>query len=117
MENFVKGLDKEDQGSQYFCLKFPQINLVKLKEGKFIGPQKQLFNDIRFAEHLNSCEKGAWLAIKAIVRNLLGNKKLDEYKKIVKNIARKYNILGCNMSLKLHFLDSSGFLIRNPRHT
>ena len=38
--------------------------------------------------------------------NFLGNKKHQNYKAIVKNLLDKYKELGCNMSLKVHFLDS-----------
>jgi len=36
----------------------------------------------------------------------LGNIKADNYKEIVKNSLDRFRLLGCNMSIKVHFLFS-----------
>lgn len=81
----------------------------------FTDPQiKQLFNKTNLKMCLNSHEKNAWFTFKVIVSNFLENKKLDYYEEIVKNIIKKYNILGSNMNLKLHFLEAHlDFLPKN----
>lgn len=56
----------------------------------------------RLEERLNNREKDAWLTFNAVVNNSLRNKKSDNYVEILKYSARKYNIFGCNMNLKLH---------------
>ena len=40
------------------------------------------------------------------VVNFLGNQKSDNYVEIVDNLLDRYKELGCNMSLKIHFLHS-----------
>jgi hypothetical protein len=37
-------------------------------------------------------------------KKYLGNVKDPQYEKIVRNMLEKLQVLGCNMSLKLHFL-------------
>ena len=54
-------------------------------------------------------EKEAWADFKNVVNGFLGNKKELNNKFIVDNttcMLQKYMILGCNMSLKVHFLHS-----------
>ena len=40
------------------------------------------------------------------MRNFLGNIKSPDYKDIVQNLLRVFQKLGCNMSVKVHFLHS-----------
>ena len=51
-------------------------------------------------------EKEAWEAFKGVVRGFLGNKRDDNHTHLVTVLLQKYHNLGCNMSLKIHFLDS-----------
>ena len=51
-------------------------------------------------------EKKAWVAFKEVVYNFLGNHKAESYVENVRTMLDKYKALGCNMSLKLHFLHS-----------
>ena len=39
-------------------------------------------------------------------KNFLGNRKLSNYKELVKELIRSFQALSCNMSIKLHFLSS-----------
>ena len=55
---------------------------------------------------MNEKEKAAWLSFSAVVRNFLGNKKAHNYEDLVTNMLLAYRDLGCNMSVKLHFLNS-----------
>ena len=55
---------------------------------------------------MNRNEKEAWAGFKNVVNGFLGNKKELNHKFIVDNMLQKYMILGCNMSLKVHFLHS-----------
>jgi hypothetical protein len=43
---------------------------------------------------------------KEVAKKFLGNIKDPLYKEIVRNMLDKFTLLGCNMSLKLHFLAS-----------
>jgi len=51
-------------------------------------------------------EKEPWVAFKEVVYNFLGNHKAESYVQNVRSMLDKYKALGCNMSLKLHFLHS-----------
>ncbi|KAJ8703931.1 hypothetical protein PYW07_011074 [Mythimna separata] len=41
-----------------------------------------------------------------LLQIVLGNHKSDSYRELVSELLLSYQALGCNMSLKIHFLDS-----------
>lgn len=87
--------------------KFPRISDAKIKEGIFVGPQiRELMSDSAFEGNLNETEAAAWKSFKEVVENFLGNHRADNYQDIVRELLQNYNKLGCNMSLKVHFLHS-----------
>lgn len=107
MKNFVKAMNKDGKGFQYLKTKFPRISETKLKEGIFVGPQiRELMKDTTFIMKLQDAEKRAWSAFVEVCHNFLGNKKSESYQDNVKELISSYKHLGCNMSLKIHFLDS-----------
>ena len=107
MKNFVKALDKNSDAFRYLCNKFPELSYAKVKEGVFIGPQiRKIIADSHFEDLLSRTEKKAWLAFKSVVANFLGNNKSPNYVNIVQKCISAYKLMGCNMSLKIHLLDS-----------
>jgi hypothetical protein len=44
-------------------------------------------------------------AFKNVIKNFWGNHKTENYHKIVSDLLTAYKAMGCNMSLKVHFLD------------
>jgi hypothetical protein len=83
------------------------LSHAKIREGIFDGPQIQkLMMDDSFADTMTETEEHAWKAFKEVVKKFLGNIKDILYKTIVRNMLDKFKLLGCNMSLKLHFLAS-----------
>jgi hypothetical protein len=56
-------------------------------------------------EH-NFCHKKTWQAFKNVTKSFLGNRKAENYHEIVSHLLTAYKPMGCNMSLKVHFLDS-----------
>ena len=99
--------NKEGEGFQYIKSKFPKISDVKIKEGVFIGPQiRELIKDPFFEETLKTLEKAAWNAFKSVTQNFLGNHRSLDYEQTIETLLHTYNAMGCNMSLKLHFLHS-----------
>lgn len=107
MKNFVKAMDQEGQAFKYLRAKFPRLSDAKVKEGIFIGPQiREIVNDPAFDMILTGNEKRAWEAFKGVVHGFLGNKRDDNYTALVKELLQAYHQLGCNMSLKIHFLHS-----------
>ena len=99
----------EKEGFACVRQKFPQINEAKTKEGIFVGPQiTQLFTDQYFDTILNSTERRACRVFENVCRNFLGNEKRGggNQSKIVQELISSYSAVGCNVSLKLHFLSS-----------
>ena len=78
-----------------------------MKEGVFIGPQiRELIKDVYFNKLLQGDEKAVWDSLKFVVKGFWGNRKAQNYEELVNNLLQDYPILGCNMSLKIHFLNS-----------
>ena len=114
MQNFVKALDNDSDAFQYLCKKFPKLSYAKVKEGVFIGPQiRKIIADRYFDDLLDGNASEAWVAFKSVVANFLGNCKSPDYVTHVQECISAYRRLGCNMSLKIHLLDSH--LTSSPR--
>jgi len=80
---------------------------AKIKEGIFIGPQiRELIQDKQFDEDMNETERNAWLSFKRTCKDFLGNHKSVNYQNDVQDLLTSYKAMGCNMSLKIHFLES-----------
>jgi len=86
--------------------KFPNVSDAKIREGIFIGPQLRELQDKQFDEDLNETERNAWLSFKRICKDFLGNHKAANYQDVVQDLLTSYKAMGCNMSLKIHFLES-----------
>jgi len=100
-------MDKTGRGFQYVRSNFPNVSDAKIKEGIFIGPQiRELMQDKEFIEDLNETERNAWLSFKRICKDFLGNHKAANCQGIVQDPLTSYKAMGCNMSLKIHFLES-----------
>jgi len=55
---------------------------------------------------LQDDEKAAWNSFKFVVKGFLGNRRAQNYEELVNNLLQSYQKLGCNISLKIHFLHS-----------
>ena len=107
MKKFFKAMDKTGAGFMYLSRNFPRMTEAKIKEGVFIGPKiKQLLQDSEFDQALFGKEKLAWQTFKLVATKFLGNTKADNYMELVSNLLKAYSRMGCNMSLKIDFLDS-----------
>lgn len=107
MKSFVKAMDKEGSGFSYLREKFPMLSEAKVNEGVFNGSQiRTVLKDEYFKSKLNKKEKNAWNAFEAVTTGFLGNTKDPKYKTMIKKLLTSYKTLGCNMSLKIHFLHS-----------
>lgn len=51
-------------------------------------------------------KKSAWLSLKKVMFNFLGNHKAANYCEIMGELSQSYEDLDCNKSLRLHFWDS-----------
>ncbi|UYV66209.1 hypothetical protein LAZ67_4000761 [Cordylochernes scorpioides] len=107
MKNFVKAMDRNASGFAYLKQKFSSISEAKIKEGIFVGPQiRELQQDGNFQNSLNEFEAAAWNSFRNVCKNFLGSVKVENYRDIVNDLLLSYKALGCNMSLKIHFLHS-----------
>jgi hypothetical protein len=78
-----------------------------MKERIFVGPKiTQLFEDQNFRTKLNATERRGWKSFKNVCRKFGGKEKAENCSEIVQELISPYSIMGCNMSLKLHFLHS-----------
>ena len=81
--------------------------MEKLKAGIFDGPQiQQLIRDPEFEDPMNEVELEAWKAFVLVMKNFLSNNKARNYAELVNNILTTFRNLGCNMSVKMHYLFS-----------
>ena len=107
MKDFVKGKDKIVCGFQYVRSKFPNVSDAKIKEGIFIEPQiRELMQDKQLDEDLNETERNTWLSFKRICKDFLGNHKAANYQDVMQDLLTSCKTMGCNISLKIHFLES-----------
>jgi hypothetical protein len=114
MKQFVKALNKDGSCIEYIAHKLPGLTMEKLKAGIFDGPRiRQLINDPHFTASMNKIESCA-LSSFVLVKNFLGNQNADNYTQLVNNADNytqlvnsmlvHFNRLGCNMSVKVHYL-------------
>jgi len=83
------------------------VSDTKIKDVIFIGRQiRELMQDKQFNEDLNETERNAWLSFKRICKDFLGNHKAANYQDVMQDLLTSYKAMGCNMSLKTHFLES-----------
>jgi len=107
MKIFVKGMEKTGRGFEYVRNNFPNVSDAKIKEGIFIGPQiRELIQDKQFGDDLNKTERNAWLSFKRICEDFLGNHKAANYQDVVQGLLTSYKAIGCNLNLKIQFLES-----------
>ena len=107
MKNFVKCMDKTGCGFEYVRNKFPNVSDAKIKGGIFIGPQiRELMQDQQYDEDLNETERNARLSYKRICKDFLGSHKAANYQGVVQDPLTSYEAMGCNVNLKIHFLES-----------
>jgi len=87
--------------------KFPNVSDAQIKEGIFVGPLiRELMQDKHFNEDVYETERNAWLPFKRICKDFLVNHKAANYQDVVQDLLTLYKAMGCNMSMKIHFLKS-----------
>lgn len=107
MKQFVKTLSIEGDCFKYLISVFPGLSYEKIKAGVFDGPQiRQLFRDEHFMGTMTELQKNAWFAFKNLAKHFLGNTRAQNYTEIVQQLLKSFEMLACNMSIKLHFLHS-----------
>lgn len=106
-KNFVKAMVQTQPAFLYLRQKFPKLSDAKIRQGVFTGPDiRSVLRDEQFDRIITGDEKKAWLAFKEVATEFLGNKKANNYEDLVEQLVSSYHKLGCNMSLKIHFISS-----------
>lgn len=108
IKQFVKALNKKNVGKCFQSLLkiFPSLFDAKIKEGVFNGLDiRKVMKSTEFENTMTKYEKAAWVNFKN-VKEFLGNKKDENYEAVVEKMLESFEKLGCNMSLKVHFLHS-----------
>ena len=81
-----------------------------MKEGIFIGPQmRDLIKDEYFDKLLQGVEKAApknTFTTNLICSKSISGERTQNYEELLNNLLQSYQKLGCDMSLKIHFLHS-----------
>ena len=107
MKQFVNALNTDGESFQHVFSVLPGLSFEKIKASVFNGSQiRALVHDQEFARKMNDKERTAWLSFVAVMTNFLSNKKADNYETLVANMLSAFRNLGCNMSVKLHYLYS-----------
>lgn len=76
-----------------------------LSAGAFTGPQiREFIKNTDFESKLEPEQLNAWEAMKKVITGFLGNKRDDNYVTIVRDMINAFELMGVNMSLKIHFL-------------
>jgi hypothetical protein len=105
MNNSVKAVDTMMESCCNICNRKFKISHSKITEEIFTGPQIQdLMRDTNFDAQFSGSKKAAWEAFKVVVHIFLGKHKAPNYKTLVENMHKTLRNMGCNMTLKLHFL-------------
>ena len=55
---------------------------------------------------MNEVELKAWTSFVAVIENFLDNHKSENYMEVVNEMLNSFESLGCNMSIKVHYLHS-----------
>ena len=63
-------------------------------------------NSPAFKATMDYEEQEAWKCFIQVVKNFLGNAKVENYEELVANMLMAYKNLGCNMSIKMYYLHS-----------
>jgi hypothetical protein len=54
---------------------------------------------------MTEVEREAWIAFKSVITKFLRSNKDPDYVTIVAKVLQKFEVLGCLMSFKIHFLN------------
>jgi len=106
-KNSVKRMDKTGRGFEYLRNRFPNVSDAKVKKCIFIGLKiRELIQDKQVDKDQNETERNVWLSFTRICKDFLGNHKAANYQDAVQDLMTSYKAMGCNMRLKIHFLES-----------
>lgn len=107
IKQFIKGLNSNSEALSLIRQMFPKLSEAKVKGGIFTGPQiRAMLKSKELVDVMTLDERTAFEAFRMVVQHFLGNKRSDNYKELIENLIRSYGVLGCRMSVKMHYLFS-----------
>ena len=107
MKEFLKALNVEGDCFQFICTKFHGLSYEKIKAGVFDGTQiKKLNKSKNFSSSMTEVQQRAWNAFVVVVKGFLRNTKTANYKDLVETLLDSFHVLGCSITIKVHFLKS-----------
>lgn len=75
--------------------------------GVFDGPQiKKLFKSADFVASLSEVEREAFISIRVVCENFLGNYRAPNYKELIQKMLVELKRMNVKMNLKIHFFES-----------
>ena len=84
--------------------RFPGLSDENIKAGIFDGRDvRKMMKDTNFLMYMINEEMAAWKACVDVVKGFLGNNKSPD---LVDQLLKCFQEVGCNMSIKAHFLHS-----------
>jgi len=106
MKNFVKAMDRNGTAFLYLRQKLPLLSDAKIREGVFTGPDiRSLLCDEVFERIVMGDKQKAWHAFREVATGFLRNRRAVATRILWKNFY-PHQKLGCNISVKIHFLSS-----------
>lgn len=105
VKNFLKCIAKRPAVFNRLKDIFPRLSNAKIREGVVNGPDiRKLMSRQDFDQVLTDRELNAWLALKAVIKGLLGKEREENYRQSVANMLAAFDEIGVNMSYKIHLL-------------
>jgi hypothetical protein len=106
MKQFVKALQTVGNCFKYLCSEVPNISEANLKQWIFVGPDiRHLISDEIFVTTMVIVERKAEIALKDVISKFWANYRDQNYRNVLNHMLDKFKELGCNVSLKVNFLD------------
>ena len=108
MKIFVKAMNQEEAAFTYLR-KVPQTKWGKTERRYFnwsTNASTWSYQGRILRQAPSRRRKGDWGSFKIVVKGFWGNRRAENNLELVSNLLQSYQKLGCNMSLKLHFLHS-----------
>ena len=113
MKQYVRILDKDEHCFRSLCSAFPSLSEENLKAGIFDG--SKIWKMIRYKDFMASMttiEKRAWHAFVEVVNNFLGNRKADNYMKIVTELIASFEMHDGTWALRFtSYLGFTSYLV------
>jgi len=78
----------------YLKNKSPRISNAKIKEGAFVGPQRELIQDTRFDDWLSEVEKSSMEIIQKCHHQFFQKSKTEKYHDMVADLVQSYEVMG-----------------------